>query len=313
MSGLPSNRAQLECEHQTRIDAFQRSKEDGFPQRLAKRSKLPVGELAEVIHGPNAPSLHTSNRSKAGGSIRDSSKAAPASVAGSEAPESHSPAVFGPQSRRRRHDSIHEAPSSRSGRTENGTTHPLTGSPSSCISDLSVLDGISERGSDKSMRLLQDDGTVRPSFFQQAPVLECPGSRIIGCGKVFPISDSEKWVAHTQEHLFLKKGGRRGPKHISPPTSNSCVFCDEKFQADSGESSWSNMMAHVKVHHMFGHRLAHARIDWSLVEYLWEKGLLTPAQYRELKPSRHAGTPPGLSDDEDPIALVEERRHRGGQ
>ena len=280
-----------------------------MPQRLLR---LPPGELErpQVIHGPNAPSLDTTNRSKAGGSIRDSSRAPSTSVGGSEAPESYSPGVPGSQPRPRRHDSIHEAPNSRSGRTGNGTTPPLTGSPSNCISDLSVLDGMSERDLDKrSSRML-----LRPSFFQQAPVLECPGSRIIGCGKVFPISDFEKWVAHTQEHLFLKKGGRRGPKYTSPPTSNSCVFCDEKFQADSGDLSWSNMMAHVKVHHMFGHRLAHARIDRSLVIYLWEEGLLTSAQYRELKPNRKdVPSPPGFSDDEDPIALVEEKRHRGGQ
>lgn len=75
------------------------------------------------------------------------------------------------------------------------------------------------------------------------------------------------------------------------------------------------MMAQVKVHDMLGHRLAHARIDWSLVQNLWERGLLTGAEYRELKASRNAqdvSSPPGLSHDENPIAFVEERRHRRG-
>ena len=76
------------------------------------------------------------------------------------------------------------------------------------------------------------------------------------------------------------------------------------------------MMAHVKEHHMVGYRSAHARIVRPLVEYLWEKGLLTHAQYRELKPivnAQDVPSPPALSDGEDPIASVEENRHRGGQ
>ena len=298
-----------------RIDDFQHSTEDGFPQRLAERSWFPVGEPegAEVIHGSNAPSIHTTNQSEAGRSIRGSSGAPSTTGGSSEAPEPYSPDVSGSQPRRRRHVPTHEAPSNRTGRTGNGTAPPLTGSPSSCISDLSVLDGIGDTAFDKSMRLPQEDGTVRTSLPQQTPLLECQWSRMTGCKKVFPISDSEKWITHTTKVHFLKKGGRRGPTHISPPTFSTCVFCEAKFQADSGDLSWSNMMAHVKVHYMIGHRLA--RIDWSLVEYLWEKGLLTQAEYRELKPIRKQDipSPPGLSDDEDPIALVEERRHRGGQ
>ena len=287
-----------------------------MPQRLLR---LPPGELErpQVIHGPNTPSLRTSNQSEAGGSSRDSSVAPSTSIRSSEAHERYSPDVLGSQPRPRGHVSIHREPSIRTGRTGNGTAPPLTGSPSSCISDLSILDGIGDRAFDKSMRLLQD-GTVMPSLFQQPPVLECPWSRMTRCTEVFPVSDAEKLVAHTKK-VHLSKKGRRGPGYIyiGPPTLNGCGFCDAKFQADSGDLSWSNMMAHVvKEHHMPGHRLAHARIVWPLVEYLWEKGLLTSAEYRELKPIKNAEdvpSPPGLSDDEDPIALVEERRHRGGQ
>lgn len=235
-----NNRAQQDCEQQRRIEAFERDKEDGFQPRLAKRSKLPVGEQGRAeIHGSEAPSLHTTIWSEAGGSIRDSSVA------------------------------------------------------------LSIIGG---------------------SLEAPSPLLECQWRRMTGCRKVFPVSDSEKLIAHTKKHFVFKKEGRRGPTYINPPTSNGCIFCDVMFQADNGDLSWSNMMAHVIMHYRVGHRLAHARIDWRLVEYLWEKSLLTRAQYRELKPMMNAQdvpSPPGLwlSDDESPspIASVEEKRHREGQ
>ena len=167
------------------------------------------------------------------------------------------------------------------------------------------------RALDKSMQLPEEGCTIRTSYSQQTPYLECPWSPITGCKKEFLISDSEKWVAHTKK-VHLSKEGRRGLRYVGPPTLNFCGLCDAKFYDDNRELSWSNLMDHLKQHYMFGHRLANARIDWS--EYLWEEGLLTSIQYRELKPSRKdVPSPPGLSDDEDPIALVEEKRHRGGQ
>ena len=137
------------------------------------------------------------------------------------------------------------------------------------------------------------------------------------CREVFPVSDFQKWILHTKK-VHLSKEERRRLKYIGPPTVNSCVFCDAKFRADTGNPSWFLMMDHVKEHHIRGYHLAHVRIDWSLVEYLWENGLLTPAEYRELKPIKSAEdvpSPPGLSDDEglSPIASLEENRHRERQ
>ena len=249
-----------------RIEAFERDKEDGFQPRLAKRSKLPVGEQGRAkVHGSDAPSVHTTIWSEVGGSIRDSSVA------------------------------------------------------------LSIIGGSLEASEPCSLNVSgsqpQEDGTVEASLPKPSPLLECQWRRMTGCRKVFPVSDSKKLIAHTKKHFVLKEG-RRGLTNtpISPPTSNSCTFCDVMFQADNGDLSWSNMMAHVIMHYRVGHRLAYARIDWRLVEYLWEKGLLTRAQYRELKSMMNAQdvpSPPGLwlSDDESPspIASVEEKRHREGQ
>ena len=299
-----------------RLHDYQDSPEDGVSQWFLEGSSPPEGEpgRAGLIHRSDAPSIHTTNRSEAGGSVRDSSVAPPPSAGSSEAPEQYPPGLLRSQPRHRCHVSFQGARSDRSGRNGNGTAPPLTCSPSSSISDLSVLDGIGDRAYAKSMRLAQEDGTVRTSLSQQTPLLACLWGGMTGCKEVFPVSNSEDWDAHMKKkHFVLKREGRRGA-HISPPISNSCVFCEVKFQAESGEKSWSKMVEHVvKAHYMHGHRLT--RIDWPLVEYLWEKGLLTSAEYRELKPIKNTQdlpSPPGLSDDEDPIAMVEGGRHRRG-
>ena len=301
-----------------RIHRYQQSPEDGVSQCLLQGSSLPEGVpgRAGLHHGPDAPSIHTTNGSVAGGSVRDSSVAPPPSAGSSEAPDQYSPSVLRSQSRHRRHGSIRGARSNRSGRTGNGTAPPLTCSPSSSISDLSVLDGIGDSAFATNMRLAQKDGTVRTSLSQQTPLLACLWGCMTGCKEVFPVSNSEDWDAHMKKKHFVLKEGRREPicKYIGPPTSNNCVFCNDKFQADSGDSSWSKLVNHVvEAHYMHGHRLT--RIDWPLVEYLWEEKLLTPAEYRELKPIKNAQglpSPPGLSDDEDPIVKIEGGRHRRG-
>ncbi|KAK0513853.1 hypothetical protein JMJ35_003575 [Cladonia borealis] len=312
------NNAQQECEHQKRIKTYQDNKEDGFQERLAGHSKFPASELARagITHGQDGQSLHTTNRSEAGESIRTSSVATSTSFDSSEAPESYSPHLDSVLSRRR-HDVWVNRPTSdhsdETGETGSCVAPPLTSSQSSCVSGLSVSDGMGERALDQSMRLLGEDGTVGNTFFLRGRILECPFHRITGCQKEFFVANSEAWVKHTQSHFIIKdrRGGRPEPaEHISPPTLNSCGFCEEKFEAINGNTSWGRMMSHVKEHHELGHRLAHARIDFSLVEYLWQNRLLTLSEYRDLKPSKDVPSPPSLSEDEGPVAVLEERRHR---
>ena len=300
--------------HQKRIKTYQDNTEDGFQALLAGRSKLPARDLARVgiIHGRNDPSLHTTNRSEAGESIRTSSVATSTSFDSSEAPESCSLNVDSFPTRLFPDVWVHRPASNHSDETGSCVVPHLTSSQSSCVSGPSVSDGMGERALDQSTRLLQEDGTVGDNLFQRGRILECPFHRINGCQKEFFVANFEAWVKHTQSHFFVKdKRGRR--QYISPPTMNICGFCDEKFEAASGKISWDLMMSHVKKHHELGHRLSHARLDFSLVEYLWQKGLLTQSEYRDLKPSSKAQdipSPPSLSDDEGPVAVLEERRHR---
>ena len=298
------------------MQTFQDDTGDRFPQRLAEGSKLPAGELARAdgIHGQDAQSLRTTNCSVAGGSSRASSVATSTSVGSSEAPEPYPPYVASSLPRRPCHVLVHEASTSRSDKTGSCTASPLISTKSSQVSGLSVSDGMGERALVQRMRLLGEDGTVGNTLCQQGPILECPFYRITRCQeKKFSVSNFEAWMRHTQTH-FVKYGRRGEKRYISPPTLNRCGFCDEKFEAANGNSSWGHMMSHLKEHHELGHRLAHFRIDFSLVEYLWQKELLTPSQYRDLKPSMNGQdvpSPPSLSDDEEPVAEVEQRRHRG--
>ena len=272
-----------ECEHQRRIKTYQDNTEDEFQERLAGRSKFPVRELlarAGIIYRQDGQSLHTTNRSEAGESTRTSSVATSISFGSSEAPELYSPHVDSVLSRCR------------------PVAPPLTSSQSNYISDISISDSMGERALDQSMRLLGEDGIVENTLFQRGRILECPFHRYTGCQKEFFVANFEAWVKHTQDHFIKDRRGRR-PEYISPPTLNSCGFCEEKFEAVSGITSWGHMMSHVKEHHKLGYRLAHARIDFSLVEYLWQNGLLTLSEYRDLKPSTKAQdvpSPPSLSE-----------------
>ncbi len=81
-------------------------------------------------------------------------------------------------------------------------------------------------------------------------------------------------------------------------------------------------MEHVKIHHQYlGHRLAAARHDFTLVEYLWQNGLLSLADYRELKPNAAAAsrstqnipTPPDSPPGTGAVAVINRNPPRGGR
>lgn len=82
-----------------------------------------------------------------------------------------------------------------------------------------------------------------------------------------------RWVKHSMTHF----------RHVGPPDSNKCCFCDEPFKSMPGLSSWAQRMEHVAYHHLLGCRLAHGRPDFELYNYLWNNRLISDADYRDLK------------------------------
>ena len=213
----------------------------------------------------------------------------------------------------------------RSDFTLNNSLPCLTRATSSGPSEY-VSDGMGERQMNGALRLMVEgpSGALEPTTLpplrraDQDPVLECPFT-FLKCFRQFAVSNERAWIQHSLEH-FRKNGGR--PKRVDPPQMNSCCFCPEKFQAASGIISWRARMDHVKVHQQhFGHRLATARHDFALVEYLWQQGVLSLADYRELKPTTAAAsrnpqnmpTPPDSPPRTEVVAVLNTNERRGGR
>ena len=100
--------------------------------------------------------------------------------------------------------------------------------------------------------------------------LECPFNFRF-CLLTF--NNFDDWWEHSLTH-FGKPG---------PPNSSRCCFCDMEFDAATGLECWQKRMEHVELHHQIGARLAHARPDFKMFEYLWNKRLITSAEYKDLK------------------------------
>lgn len=210
----------------------------------------------------------------------------------------------------------------RSDFTQNDSLPGLTRAASSRPSQ-SVSDGMGERQMNRGLRIMVPDpgGALEPTTLpplrrpDQGPVLECPFT-FIKCFRQFAVSNEREWIQHSLEH-FKTKGARQ--KRIDPPKINRCCFCPDTFKASSGVDSWRERMDHVQVHHQYlGHRLAAARHDFALVEYLWQNSLLSSADYRELKTSTTAvsrssqniPTPPDSPPGMVAVAVINENRRR---
>lgn len=204
----------------------------------------------------------------------------------------------------------------RSDFTSVGSLPELTRLPTPPGVPESASDGMGGREIDQGMRLLVPDqeGVLETTPLaplrspQQDPTLECPFPWL-HCYKQFAIGNERQWLEHIMKH-FVKPGPRgRPPKNIPPPKVNCCCFCDSKFESTSGILSWRDRMSHVELHHKYGHRMAHARIDFALVEYMWEKGLIAVEDYRELKPSKSGRQ---SSSGSGAVASINENGRRGG-
>ena len=213
----------------------------------------------------------------------------------------------------------------RSDFTPNDSLPALTRAISSRPSQ-SVSDGMGERQMTRNLRIMVPDpeGALEPTTLpplrrpDQGPVLECPFT-FIKCFRQFAVANERAWIKHSLDHFRID--GRR-PRRVDPPKDNSCCFCPQKFQASSGVDSWQERMDHVKVHHQYlGHRLAAARHDFALVEYFWQNGLLSMADYRELKPNTAATsrspqnipTPPDSPPGSRAVAVINTNQRRQGR
>ena len=110
------------------------------------------------------------------------------------------------------------------------------------------------------------------------PILECP-FRFLGCERDF--GSEGDWTSHSFVHFEKQTQG--GLIAIEPPKGIQCIFCEAVSLNENSGVCWRTWMEHIASHHRRGERLAHARPNFILIEYLWQQGLMQATQYRELK------------------------------
>ena len=304
------------------LTTYLESHDDRVHQLFAKDSKLPntPPDQAAGLHNPNTQQAHSLDPPTIDSESIRAVSVPPSSVISQDEPGLSFDAFGRTRPPYPSQVSI-SVPRSECSEQDGGSIAGLTSSSSSDGYDVSVTSSMGCRQVNQSMRLLDPTNGVlavtlnpplRPAG--QACVLECQLKPYNRCTKEYALPNRGKWTRHVLGHFV--KHGRRGPVKVSPPKHNSCCFCEAKFEAVDGITSWRNMLEHIIGHHELGHRLAHARVDFPLVDYLWENGLIGTADYRELKPTRNLPTPPPSDEEgpvgpEGPVTIVEEKRHSG--
>ncbi|KAL9596164.1 MAG: hypothetical protein Q9219_005984 [cf. Caloplaca sp. 3 TL-2023] len=172
---------------------------------------------------------------------------------------------------------------------------------SSLRSSASIATSMGARHLDTVPLLEQDQGgalVAGPN--RRSRILECPFN-LLFCDECFADSNYREWILHSLTHFH----------GVEPPRLNKCCFCERTFASEDGIRSWHERMDHVFLHHRLGHSLSCARPDFQLYRYLWNKRVISDADYRDIKGnsedrSRHVAaypTPP-VSPNERSIAVV---------
>ena len=137
-------------------------------------------------------------------------------------------------------------------------------------------------------------------------ILECPFN-LLNCHSTFSVRAD--WILHSVGHFC----------RVKPPKKNKCCFCESKFYSEDAVASWQNRMEHVFLHHCFGHRLAHARPDFELYEYLWQNKVISGPVYRDIKGNSGSRShsiqtfqlaPGSLDQTSTPYTETHSNRHR---
>ena len=153
----------------------------------------------------------------------------------------------------------------------NDSLAALTTGSSTATSEMkSVSCGAQKLG--KSRLLIEGENGVLlvPPRSQLQGLLECPFNQLY-CFMTFTTID--EWFKHSLSHFG----------DVGPPKKCRCCFCDAEFEDKSGLQSWGKRMEHVAYHHKIGCRMAHARPDFDVYTYLWNKRLISDAEYRDIR------------------------------
>ena len=160
---------------------------------------------------------------------------------------------------------------------------PCLTNPSGFSDTVSMASSSGCRALDNSLRVIaEDDEGSLVNFpalrFPRVHVLPCPFDPL-QCPRAFQRGQVDEWITHSLEHFVTE--GPRG-QAVEPPTSNPCPFCEATFYHPSGITSWNQRMRHVADHHRIGHTLSHARPDFALYRYMWQRRVIDSEAYRHI-------------------------------
>ena len=126
-------------------------------------------------------------------------------------------------------------------------------------------------------RILEHDhqGALHIAPLPHQVVFECPFN-FLYCLCTF--TSLPEWFSHSLTHF----------KRVTPPPTNICCFCDVIFEASDGMKSWRDKIEHTGIHHQLGHKLAHARPEFGLYNYLWKTRLIESSEYKDLMAGHQA-------------------------
>ncbi|MCJ1480078.1 hypothetical protein MMC06_000232 [Schaereria dolodes] len=180
----------------------------------------------------------------------------------------------------------------------NASSHATTASLSSVVGGNAI-------GQQQRLLLIRGGALELPP--PGRALFECP-FHFLYC--LMSFLNFNEWLSHSLTHF----------NGVEPPRSNTCYFCEMRFEASSGRRSWKMLLEHVEMHHALGHTLAHARPNFELHQYLWHKGLIEPADYKALTGNHESSaraaqqaypSPPGSPDENNPTAYtIDNRRER---
>ena len=162
------------------------------------------------------------------------------------------------------------------------------------ITSSSAVDSIAQQELARAPRVLDDSGgALRANVRPCGPVvLQCQFP-YLGCRQEHSPDQAEDWIQHSISHFVA------GDKNVDPPQSNKCCFCPFTVNKPSGRRSWQLRMEHVKIHHDAGHRMAHARMDFDFLQYLWKQKIIDRTTLRKLWGSSFGGAGFDFDDLED--------------
>jgi hypothetical protein len=177
-----------------------------------------------------------------------------------------------------------EAPSS----TATDNVPPLTRGNSNASSAASADTGFAS-GVDGMHTLESVDGALQiPVVHHPHADLICP-FQILDCEEAF--NDVRQWKTHIFAHF-------RG--HPCPKTAK-CFLCERTFAqsvVDQPERAWNEMLSHMAQVHFrgIGQRLATVRTDFELMRWMYNRRIITPAEFRRTQMMPLPTMMPGSAD-----------------